>query len=185
MNTPAPSATPTRAATGATVAALVQGLPQPPGEYLAFRLGAEEYGIGILLVQEIRPYEQPTRIANAPDFLKGVIDLRGVIVPIVDLRLKLSCPRADFGPFTMVIVLNLPGRTVGVVVDAVSDVLELDPACIRPAPALGGGVDNRVVTGLGSLQAEGGANRTLVLLDIARLLDGTGLPAVRSDAVPA
>ena len=95
------------------------------GEYLTFRLGAEEYGIDILRVQEIRSYEAPTRIANAPAFLKGVVNLRGVIVPIVDLRLKLGCDSAEYNHFTVVIVLNVRGRVVGAVVDSVSDVLEL------------------------------------------------------------
>ena len=95
------------------------------GEFLTFRLGEEEYGIDILRVQEIRSYEQPTRIANAPAFIKGVVNLRGVIVPIVDLRLKLGCDTAEYNSFTVVIVLNVKGRVVGAVVDSVSDVLEL------------------------------------------------------------
>ena len=105
------------------------------GEYLTFRLGAEEYGIDILKVQEIRSYEPPTRIANAPEFIKGVVNLRGVIVPIVDLRLKLGCPTAEYNSFTVVIVLNVRNRVVGAVVDSVSDVLELNRDAIRPAPA--------------------------------------------------
>jgi purine-binding chemotaxis protein CheW len=93
---------------------------QASGEFLTFRLGAEEYGIDILKVQEIRSYEQPTRIANAPAFIKGVVNLRGVIVPIVDLRLKLGCDTAEYNSFTVVIVLNVKGRVVGAVVDSVS-----------------------------------------------------------------
>src|SRR4030095_15004451 len=104
------------------------------GEYLTFRLGGEEYGIDILRVQEIRSYEQPTRIANAPGYLKGVVNLRGVIVPIVDLRVRLGCAQAEYNHFTVVIVLNVKGRVVGAVVDSVSDVLELAGAGIRPAP---------------------------------------------------
>src|SRR5882672_3118224 len=92
------------------------------GEFLTFRLGSEEYGIDILRVQEIRSYEAPTRIANTPEFLRGVVNLRGVIVPIIDLRLKLSCQNADFNTFTVVIVLNVKGRVIGAVVDSVSDV---------------------------------------------------------------
>ena len=91
----------------------------PKGEYLTFRLGAEEYGIDILRVQEIRSFEPPTRIANAPAFLKGVVNLRGVIVPIVDLRLKLGCDSAEYNHFTVVIVLNVRGRVVGAVVGLV------------------------------------------------------------------
>ena len=102
------------------------------GEFLTFRLGEEEYGIDILRVQEIRSYEQPTRIANAPAFIKGVVNLRGVIVPIVDLRMKLGCASAEYNTFTVVIVLNVKGRVVGAVVDSVSDVLELSRDTIKP-----------------------------------------------------
>src|SRR5947207_6481096 len=94
------------------------------GEFLTFRLGAEEYGIDILKVQEIRSYEQPTRIANAPAFVKGVVNLRGVIVPIVDLRVKLGCETVEYNGFTVVIVLNVRGRVVGAVVELVSVVIE-------------------------------------------------------------
>jgi purine-binding chemotaxis protein CheW len=135
------------------------------GEYLTFRLGAEEYGIDILRVQEIRSYEQPTRIANAPAFLKGVVNLRGVIVPIVDLRLKLGCDNAEYNHFTVVIVLNLRGRVVGAVVDSVSDVLELSGEAIRPAPATNAAIDTSYITGIGSV-----AERMLILIDIEALM---------------
>ncbi|MFZ4759196.1 MAG: chemotaxis protein CheW, partial [Burkholderiaceae bacterium] len=105
-----------------------------PREYLTFRLGEEEYGIDILKVQEIRGYEQPTRIANAPSFIKGVVNLRGVIVPIVDMRIKFNLGSAEYNDFTVVIILNLGARVVGIVVDSVSDVMELSPEQIRPAP---------------------------------------------------
>jgi len=94
-------------------------------EYLTFRLDQEEYGIDILKVQEIRGYEPPTRVANAPSFLKGVVNLRGTIVPIVDMRLKFNCAKAEYNSFTVVIILNLRSRIVGIVVDSVSDVMEL------------------------------------------------------------
>jgi purine-binding chemotaxis protein CheW len=135
------------------------------GEYLTFRLGEEEYGIDILRVQEIRSYEPPTRIANAPPFLKGVVNLRGVIVPIVDLRLKLGCPTAEYNHFTVVIVLNVRGRVVGAVVDSVSDVLELAGEAIRPAPSLNATVDAGHITGIGSV-----ADRMLILMDIEALM---------------
>lgn len=135
------------------------------GEYLTFRLGAEEYGIDILRVQEIRSYEPPTRIANAPSFLKGVVNLRGVIVPIVDLRLKLGCDSAEYNDFTVVIVLNVRGRVVGAVVDSVSDVLELSGAAIRPAPQLNANIDAGFITGIGSV-----AERMLILMDIEALM---------------
>ena len=84
-------------------------------EYLTFRLDEEEYGIDIMKVQEIRGYEPPTRVANAPDFIKGVVNLRGTIVPIVDMRLKFNCSKAEYNAFTVVIILNLRSRIVGVV----------------------------------------------------------------------
>src|SRR5262245_476209 len=101
------------------------------GEFLTFRLGQEEYGIEILKVQEIRGYDTVTRIANAPDYIKGVINLRGVIVPIVDMRIKFNLGTAEYTPCTVVIILNVAGRIMGVVVDSVSDVAALAPAEIR------------------------------------------------------
>jgi len=139
------------------------------GEYLTFRLGAEEYGIDILRVQEIRSYEQPTRIANAPSFLKGVVNLRGVIVPIVDLRIKLGCASAEVNSFTVVIVLNVKGRVVGAVVDSVSDVLELGGDQIKPAPELNASIDARFITGIGTVASEG-SERMLILMDIEALM---------------
>ena len=136
------------------------------GEFLTFRLGAEEYGIDILRVQEIRSYEAPTRIANAPAFIKGVVNLRGVIVPIVDLRVRLGCAQAEYNHFTVVIVLNVKGRVVGAVVDSVSDVLELPAEAIRPAPPMASnGADNASLTGIGSV-----GERMLILMDIEALM---------------
>jgi purine-binding chemotaxis protein CheW len=135
------------------------------GEFLTFRLGAEEYGIDILKVQEIRSYEQPTRIANSPSFIKGVVNLRGVIVPIVDLRIKLGCDTAEYNSFTVVIVLNVKGRVVGAVVDSVSDVLALDAQTIKPAPEMNSAVDTSFITGIGSV-----AERMLILMDIEGLM---------------
>ena len=144
------------------------------GEYLTFRLGAEEYGIDILRVQEIRSYEQPTRIANAPAFLKGVVNLRGVIVPIIDLRLKLGClnqdGHAEYNHFTVVIVLNVRGRVVGAVVDSVSDVLALGGDTIRPAPCMNATIDTSFITGIGSV-----AERMLILMDIEALMSSTDM----------
>jgi purine-binding chemotaxis protein CheW len=141
------------------------------GEYLTFRLGEEEYGIDILKVQEIRSYEQPTRIANAPDFIKGVVNLRGVIVPIVDLRLKLRCPSAEYNSFTVVIVLNVKNRVVGAVVDSVSDVLELSRDAIRPAPEMSAAaVDTSFITGIGAIN-----NRMLILMDIEGLMSSADM----------
>jgi len=140
------------------------------GEFLTFRLGAEEYGIDILKVQEIRSYEQPTRIANAPSFVKGVVNLRGVIVPIVDLRVKLGCDSAEYNDFTVVIVLNVRGRVVGAVVDSVSDVLELAADTIKPAPEMNSAVDTSFITGIGSIQ-----DRMLILMDIEALMSSADM----------
>jgi purine-binding chemotaxis protein CheW len=139
------------------------------GEFLTFRLGNEEYGIDILRVQEIRSYEQPTRIANAPSFIKGVVNLRGVIVPIVDLRMKLGCDSAEYNTFTVVIVLNVKGRVVGAVVDSVSDVLELSRETIKPAPEMSSAVDAGFITGIGAVKS-GDTERMLILMDIESLM---------------
>lgn len=136
-------------------------------EYLTFRLDKEEYGIDILKVQEIRGYEAPTRVANAPNFIKGVVNLRGTIVPIVDMRLKFNCERADYDSFTVVIILNLHNRIVGIVVDSVSDVMELPPESLKAAPDVNSVIDSGSVVGLGSL-----GDRMLILLDIERLMSG-------------
>ncbi len=147
------------------------------GEFLTFRLGAEEYGIDILRVQEIRSYEQPTRIANAPSFVKGVVNLRGVIVPIIDLRLKLGCDQAEYNAFTVVVVLNVRGRVVGAVVDSVSDVLALNKEQIKPAPELRSSVDASFITGIavmktGQAEKRGDkrSERMLILMDIEGLM---------------
>ncbi len=140
------------------------------GEFLTFRLGGEEYGIDILRVQEIRSYEQPTRIANAPAFVKGVVNLRGTIVPIVDLRIKLGCERVDYDSFTVVIVLNVRGRVVGAVVDSVSDVLQLAADRVKPAPELSSGnVDTSYITGIANVPGED-KDRMLILVDIEALM---------------
>jgi purine-binding chemotaxis protein CheW len=148
------------------------------GEFLTFRLGAEEYGIDILRVQEIRSYEQPTRIANAPEFIKGVVNLRGVIVPIVDLRLKFACTSAEFNAFTVVIVLNVKGRVVGAVVDSVSDVLELRPDAIKSAPELSSAIDTSFITGIGSLKTDE-RERMLILIDIESLMASADMGLIR------
>ncbi|MBV8122876.1 MAG: chemotaxis protein CheW [Burkholderiaceae bacterium] len=162
-----------------TVQAPHSSLVQPQasgGEFLTFRLGGEEYGIDILKVQEIRSYEAPTRIANAPEFIKGVSNLRGVIVPIVDLRLKFGLEHAQYDTFTVVIILNLGQRVVGAVVDSVSDVIELSSGDIRPAPAFSGAVDASYILGLGTLpDREGKGERMLILTDIERLMASTDM----------
>ena len=140
-----------------------------PKEFLSFRLGTEEYGVDILRVQEIRSYEAPTRIANAPPFVKGVVNLRGVIVPIVDLRLKLSCESHEYTEFTVVIVLNVRGRVIGAVVDSVSDVLALDAESIKPAPEMCSALDSGWISGMGCIKS-GDVERMLILTDIQALM---------------
>ena len=142
-------------------------------EYLTFRLDAEEYGIDILRVQEIRGYENPTRIANAPAFLKGVVNLRGTIVPIIDMRLKFGCSSAEYNSFTVVIILNIRSRVVGIVVDSVSDVMELPADAIKPAPDIESVIDAGCIKGLGSL-----GDRMLILLDIETLMDSPDMGLV-------
>ncbi|MFX0568805.1 chemotaxis protein CheW [Kosakonia cowanii] len=136
-------------------------------EFLVFTLGNEEYGIEILKVQEIRGYDRVTRIANTPDFIAGVTNLRGVIVPIVDLRVKFTLGSAEFDQNTVVIVLSLDsGRVVGIVVDGVSDVLALNAAQIKPAPEYTVTLSTQYLLGLGSLD-----ERMLILVDIEKLLN--------------
>ena len=142
-------------------------------EYLTFRLDQEEYGIDILKVQEIRGYEPPTRVANAPAFIKGVVNLRGTIVPIVDMRLKFNCSKSEYNSFTVVIILNLRSRIVGIVVDSVSDVMELPPDALKAAPEIDSVIDSAAVLGLGSL-----ADRMLILLDIERLMSAPDMGLV-------
>lgn len=134
-------------------------------EFLAFRLGREEYGIDILKVQEIRGYDAVTRIANTPDHLKGVTNLRGAIVPIVDLRIRFGLGEPVYDEFTVVIILNVGGRVVGVVVDSVSDVLTLPAGQIRPAPEFSSVLATEYVKGLGTID-----DRMLILVDIELLL---------------
>jgi len=134
-------------------------------EFLAFTLGKEEYGIDILKVQEIRGYEAVTRIANAPEFLKGVINLRGIIVPVVDMRIKFNLGSPTYDQFTVVIILNIEGRIVGMVVDSVSDVTTLMPGQVRPAPEMGTTFSTDFLIGLGTLE-----DRMLILVDIDKLM---------------
>ena len=139
--------------------------PAVAAEHLVFTLGAEEYGIDILKVQEIRSYDTVTRIANAPEHVKGVINLRGTIVPIIDLRIKFSLGEPSYDQFTVVIVLSLGKRTVGIVVDSVSDVVQFKPEDIRPAPEFGAAVRTDFMLNLGSLD-----ERMVILIDIDALM---------------
>jgi purine-binding chemotaxis protein CheW len=143
------------------------------GEFLTFALAEQQYGVDILKVQEIRGYEGVTTIPNTPAHIKGVINLRGTIVPVLDLRLKFRLGEARYDGFTVMIILNLGERTVGVVVDSVSDVVQLRADQIRPAPPLGAGVDARYLVGVGVVE-----KRMVLLIDIERLLGSEDLALI-------
>ncbi len=139
-------------------------------EFLSFILGKEDYGVEILKVQEIRGYEEPTHIANSPAFIKGVVNLRGIIVPIVDMRIKFNLGEATYDQFTVVIILNISGRVVGMVVDGVSDVITLSAEQMKPAPGFSGTFDTEYITGLGTVE-----DRMLILVDIEKLMGGADM----------
>jgi purine-binding chemotaxis protein CheW len=148
-------------------------LTETPKEFLTFTLGDEEYGVDILKVQEIRGYDTVTRIPDTPDFVKGVINLRGTIVPVIDMRLKFKLANVTYDNFTVMIILNVAKRIVGMVVDGVSDVIDLTAEQIRPAPDLGRGVDTEFLTGIGALD-----KRMLILVDIEKLIGSAELALV-------
>ena len=149
-------------------------------EFLTFTLGAEEYGIDILKVKEIRGYDAVTRIANAPEYIKGVINLRGTIVPIVDMRIKFKLGSVEYNQFTVVIILNVAGRTIGMVVDSVSDVLTLSGEQVKPAPEFGAALDTQYIIGLGAVE-----DRMLILVDIEKLMTGRDMDLVEAQAEAA
>ncbi len=143
------------------------------GQYLTLRLGGEEYAIDILRVQEIRSYEAPTRMVNAPPFIKGVVNLRGVIVPIVDLRLKLGIDKVEYTEFTVVIILNVRGTVIGAVVDSVSDVVTLTTQMIKPAPQFEAAIESRFVTGLANV-----GERMLIVMNVEALMSNAEMGLV-------
>jgi purine-binding chemotaxis protein CheW len=145
------------------------------GEYLTFTLGKEEYAIDILKVQEIRGYDSVTRIAGAPAFIKGVINLRGIIVPIIDLRIKIGVGEAEYNAFTVVIIMHVGGRVVGAVVDGVSDVMALPAEGIKPAPEFSSSVGTEYIAGLASVD-----QRMLIVLDIEGMMLSTDMGLVDS-----
>lgn len=147
------------------------------GEYLTFTLGAEEYGMDILKVQEIRGYDAVTKIANSPPFIKGVINLRGVIVPIVDLRIKFRLGEPTYDQFTVVIILNIGKRVMGIVVDGVSDVIQLNSDNLRPAPEFGSILDTRYILGLGTVD-----ERMIIIVDIEKLMSSQEMALVEAAA---
>lgn len=142
-------------------------------EFLTFRLGNEEYGIEILKVQEIRSYDAITQIANSPEFIKGVINLRGVIAPIIDMRVKFQFSEAAYNQCTAVIILNVAGNVMGIVVDGVSDVIALEKEQMRPAPGLGAVINTEYIIGLGAVD-----ERMLILIDIEKLMSNSDIGVI-------
>lgn len=148
------------------------------GEYLTFILGEEQYGIEILKVQEIRGYDPVTKISNTPEFLKGVVNLRGKIVPIIDLRIKFNLSKVEYNEFTVVIILNLSGRVAGIVVDGVSDVMELSAAQIKEVPNLVTSIDTKYILGLATVEQV-----MLILVDIEKLMTSNEMEIIEEASV--
>ena len=149
-------------------------------EYLTFTLGAENYGVDILKVQEIRGYDNVTHIPHAPAFIKGVINLRGAIVPVVDLRIKFGLGRVEYDAMTVMMILNIAGRVVGAVVDGVSDVIALDDSDLRLPPDFGASVDTRYLEGLATVE-----DRMLIIVNIERLLTSEEMALFNRDVSKA
>lgn len=145
-------------------------LDEKTSQYLTFILGGEEYGVDILKVQEIRGWESATNIPNTPEYVLGVVNLRGHVVPIVDLRLRFSLASADFGSATVVVLVKVAQgdteRTVGMVVDAISDVYVVKDSDVREAPDFGGAMATEFITGLATVD-----EKMVVLLDVDHLVN--------------
>jgi purine-binding chemotaxis protein CheW len=139
-------------------------------QFLTFKLAGQEYGVGILTVQEIRGWSAVTKVPHTPAWLLGVINLRGVVVPIIDLRVKFNFASAEYNETTVVIILTLATRVVGVVVDGVSDVISLGAAEIKPAPSLGDGAQTSHIIGFGTLD-----ERMRILMDVEKLMAGADM----------
>jgi len=152
-------------------------LSAQPLEFLAFTLGKEEYGVDIQKVQELRGYDAVTRIANAPEHIKGVVNLRGIIVPIIDMRIKFNLGTPTYDQFTVVIILNIASRVMGMVVDSVSDVITLSPEQVKPAPEMGAVLDADYLIGLGTLD-----DRMLILVDLEKLMTSEDMGLVEKMA---
>jgi len=148
----------------------VAGLNASENQYLTFMLSGEEYGVDILTVQELRGWEETTPIPNTPSFVLGVINLRGVVVPIVDLRDRFGLDRMEYGPTTVVIIVKVEAagkeRVLGIVVDAVSEVYDIDPGDMQPPPDMEGSISIDFVTGLATMD-----DKMVILLDINKLVN--------------
>jgi purine-binding chemotaxis protein CheW len=140
-------------------------------EYLTFHLAAEEYGIDILRVRELRGWEPVTRIPNSPEYVMGVLNLRGAIVPVIDLRIRFDLPRTDYTPTTVVVVLSIRSgdgreRVMGVVVDAISDVVNASLSDIQTTPEFDSSIKIEYIMGLASA-----GDKMLMLVDVDKLLE--------------
>jgi len=152
-------------------ATLEKGSPRSSDAALEFfTLGSEEYGVDIQKVQELRGYDSVTRMANALEFIKGVVNLRGIIVPIIDMRIKLNLGTPTYDQFTVVIIFNVRQRVMGMVVDSVSDVITLSADQIKPAPQMGSAIDIDYLIGLGTVE-----QRMLILVDIDKLMSSSDI----------
>jgi purine-binding chemotaxis protein CheW len=146
------------------------GLATDGNQFLTFQLGDELYGVDILRVQEIKGYTTVTKIPNTPPHIKGVLNLRGTIVPIVELRTKFGMPTIDYTMFTVIVVVVVKEKIMGLVVDAVSDVLNIDRKDIQPPPQFGAKVDVSFLNGIGK-----SGDKLVALLDMDRLLSDSDL----------
>jgi purine-binding chemotaxis protein CheW len=139
-------------------------------QYLTFTLDEEEYGVEILKVQEIKGYSAVTPIPSTPSYIKGVMNLRGTIIPVVDLRTKLAMREAAYNQFTVIIVVNVGDRVMGIIVDAVSDVMNISRTDIQATPDFGPQVDARFINGMAKA-----SEKLVMLLDIDRVLGAAEL----------
>lgn len=145
-------------------------------QHLTFLLGDEEYGIEILKVQELRGYMGVTPIPNTPAYICGVMNLRGAVVPVMDLRSRFSMPHLEYTRFTVIVVVTVREKVIGLVVDAVSDVVDVLPAQLRERPELGGQADMRFIGGMATL-----GEKLVVLLDLERLLSEDDLQVASAE----
>lgn len=134
-------------------------------QLVTFNLGKEEFAVPILQIQEINRLVDITRVPKSPEFVEGVINLRGKVIPIIDLRKRFGLPQAELGKYARIVVVNMEGRMVGLIVDSVSEVLRLSEAAIEPAPPVVAGIDSEYIRGLGKLDG-----RLLILLDLSKIL---------------
>jgi len=148
-------------------------------QYLTFRLSDQDYGIPILEVQEIKGWTAVTPIPNSPHFIKGVLNLRGTIVPIIDLRLRFNLERKEYDQFTVIIVVNISGKLAGLVVDSVSDVVNASNEQHCEAPEFEGQLNRQFIDGLVQFD-----EKLLILLDISKLADVDDLADLSSDLAP-